>query len=125
MCVFVVPPPVLSIVSSSTSVYAGSFIAINCSIQLSSAVDSPVSVAVMWRRNNIVFTSSANRMVLDAVLMGNSSLYVAQVIFNPVHLNNDNGAYSCEVDVDAVSSGFVVNSGMHSSSTVSLRPAGK
>ena len=56
--------------------------------------------------------------------MGNSS-YVAQVIFNPVHLSSDNGVYSCEVDIDAVSSEFVVNSGMHSSSTVSLRPAGK
>lgn len=106
-----VPPPVLTIAASTTNVYAGSFITFNCSAQLSSAVDSPVTVTAVWKRNDILFTSSAHRMVSDVSMIGNSSLYLAEVFFNPVQLNTDDGAYVCEITVDTEIE-FVVNTGL-------------
>ena len=124
MCLYsniAVPSPVLSIVSP-TSVYAGSFVAVNCSIQLSDAVDSPVTVAAVWRKDGAVLMSSASRMVLSTVLV-NSSLYLAQVVFRPVQLSTDDGSYACEVNVNAEQDNFVLSTRLRSNN-VALRAAG-
>ena len=115
----------LSVISPTTSVYAGSFITVNCSIQLSTAVDSPVTVATAWRRNGVILTNSANRMVLDAISIGNSSLYLAQVVFSPIQLSSDDGLYSCEVTIESGLNEFIINAGLRSSNNISLRPTGK
>ena len=115
---YIVPPPTLAILPLPTSVYAGSFITVSCSIQLSNAVDRPVTVTAVWRRDGALLTNSANRMVLDVVQVSNSSLYLAQIELRPVQLMLDDGVYSCEVSVDTdlefdefiMSSGLIYNS---------------
>lgn len=95
---------------------------INCSIQLINAVDSQVTVTTVWRKNGVMITSSASRRVLDAIL-GNSSLYLSQVIFRPFELESDDGVYSCEVAVSSEEYGYVLDTGQHSDN-VSLVAAG-
>lgn len=109
----VVPTPVLSIFPSTTSVYAGSFITVNCSIQLSSAVDSQVTVSAVWRKNGIMLRSSTNRMLIDPTSIGNSS-HLAQIVFSPVQLSSDDGVYACEVTVSAEGNDFVLSSSLNS-----------
>lgn len=116
-----VPPPVISITASTISVYAGSFVTLNCSAQLSNAVDSPITVTAVWRKNGNVFTSSAHRRVLDPILRNNTQ-YLAQVIFSPIQLTDDDGAYACEVTVDAELE-FVLNTRL-SSDSISWRARG-
>lgn len=118
-----VPPPVVSILPSTTSVYAGSFITINCSIQLTTAVDSQVTVSVVWKKNGMMLRGSTNRMLLDAILISNSSLYLAQIVFSPMQLSTDDGVYACEVTVNTELDEFVINTGS-SSSNISLQAAG-
>ena len=93
-----------------------------CSIQLSSVVDSPVTVTTVWRKNGIMLTSSERRSVSDAILSSSSS-YVSQVIFQPFELRNDDGAYYCEVAVDGAEDEFIIGTGLHSNN-VSLIAAG-
>ena len=116
-----VPSPELSILPSTSTVYAGSFLTINCSILLSSAVDSAVTVSAVWRRDDAVLTTVAHRRVLQPASMG-GSLYRAQVVFNPVQLSVDDGQYSCEMVVNAGSE-FVPETRYHSN-TIPLHAAG-
>lgn len=97
----------LTILPSISTVYAGSLLTINCSIELNTAVDSPITVSVAWRKNGIEFTTSAHRTVLETSLIENSR-YQAQVVFDPVQLSNDDGQYSCEVIVNVVDVEFVM-----------------
>lgn len=109
---------------STTSVYAGSFMSVNCNVELSSAVDTPVTVSAVWRRNGFPLTSSANRMLPDAVSVGgSSSRYLAQVVFSPVQLSTDDGVYVCEVTVLPVSETFITGTSA-TSNDVSLRATG-
>ena len=95
-----VPPPMVTILPSISTVYAGSLLTINCSFELNNAVDSPFTVATVWRKNGVEFTTLSHRTVLETVLIANS-LYQAQVVFDPVQLSTDDGQYSCEVIVNA------------------------
>lgn len=96
-------------------VYAGSFLVLNCIIQLSSAVDSEVVVTTMWRKNGMVLEDSTQSMISD----NNSSiLYRDQLVFSPLQLNTDNGLYICEVAVHPTMV-FILSSGS-SSNNVSV-----
>lgn len=119
----VVPRPVVLIVPSSTSVYAGSFITINCSIQLTAAVDSQVTVSVVWKKNDAVLQGSPHRMLLGATSTGTTSMYLAQLIFSPMQLSSDNGVYMCDVTVEAINQ-FVIATALRSSN-ISLVATGK
>lgn len=116
-----VPPPTVTILPSISTVYAGSLLTINCSVELDTAVDSPFTVVTIWRKNGVEFTTLARRTVQETVLIKNS-LYRAQVVFDPVQLDTDDGQYSCEIivnpDVEFVMETSVL------SSTVSLSAAG-
>lgn len=101
--------------------YAGSFMTVNCTIQLSSAVDSYVTVTTVWKKNSALLTSSASRTLLDAVFIDDLSLYVAQVVFSPVQLSSDDGVYACEVSVDAKLDDFVVGTETTESSNISIQ----
>lgn len=110
----------LTIIPPTTSVYAGSFITVNCTVQLSSAVDSPVTVTAIWRKNGVLLTGSA---VLDTILVSNLSMYLAQVVFRPVQLSTDNGVYACEVSINAELDKFIVGA-RQSSDNISLHASG-
>ena len=91
-------------------------------MQLLDAVDSPVTLTTTWRRNGILLTSSANRAILDPVLIGD--LYLAQVVFSPLRLSSDDGTYACEATVSADGNQFIMDN-RQSSTDVSLRASGK
>ena len=112
----------LSILASTASVYAGGFVTINCTAQLSDAVDTQVTVTTAWMKNGIILTNSASRVLSDTNLIGNSSLFLSQVIFSPFELGNDDGAYSCEVTVDP--GDMFVMSSVSVSSSLSLSARG-
>jgi hypothetical protein len=118
-----VPPPTLSISPSTTEVYAGSFLTVNCSVQLSTAVDSPVAVTAVWRKNGVLLANSTSRMLSAAVLIDNSSLYLTQAAFRPVQLNTDDGLYACEATVEAEVDEFILDAGSRSNN-ISLLAAG-
>lgn len=60
---------------------------------------------------------------MDPVLLSDLSLYLTQLVFNPVRLSADDGVYACEVNINAVSDNFV-QSTRQISSDVSLRARG-
>lgn len=118
-----VSSPVVTIIPPTGTLYAGSLLILNCTTQLSSAVDAPVTLTAVWRRNGAPLTSTPNRMIVNPVLLSDSSLYLAQLVFNPVWLSADDGVYACEVNVNAVSEDFV-QSTRQTSGDVSLSARG-
>ncbi len=104
-------------------VYAGSFVTVNCSIQLNSAVDSQVTVSTTWRNNDTTLTDSSNRVISNAAMIGNTSVYLTQIEFRPFQLGAYDGVYSCEVTIDAEMDEFITSTGLRSDN-VSLRAAG-
>lgn len=106
-------------------VYAGSLLMLNCSIQLSSAVDSEVVITTVWRKNGVLLMDSTQRRILEPIQTNNFNQYQAQLVFNPLQLNIDDGLYMCEVAVESSADlGFVLSSGSHSNN-VSLRAIGE
>ena len=73
-----------------------------------------MTVTTVWKKNGRVLTSSANRTVLSTLVVSNASLYLSQVVFSPLQLRTDDGAYACEVAVSANSNDFVMNTGSRS-----------
>ena len=106
-------------------VYAGSLLMLNCTIQFSSAVDSEVVVSSMWRKNGVLLVDSAQRRIPDPIQTNNSSQYQAQLIFNPLQLNTDDGLYMCEVAIESNADLSFVLSGGSGSNNVSLRAVGE
>lgn len=118
----VVPPPVLSVLPLIAPVYGGSFLTLNCTIQLSSAVDIDVTVASMWRKNGALLQDSAWRRMSNAIQTNFTNVYKAQLIFRPVQLNTDDGLYTCDVTV--VSELMFVQGSGSQSNNVSLHAVG-
>ena len=117
-----VPLPRLYIPQPINPAYAGSVLTLNCSIQLSTDVDSLVTVRVTWKRNGMILTNTTWRMISDTIGNNSSALYHSQLMFSPLQLNTDNGVYLCEAYVDT-DIRFVLGSGAHSNS-VSLHSTG-
>ena len=113
---YVVPPPILSFSPPPDPVYAGSDLILNCSIQLSVAVDSEVSVVTTWRRNGAVFADLPTHIGVVDTAEINPSFYQSQLIFRPLQYSSDDAAYVCEVAVNSQSStNFILNAHAHSS----------
>lgn len=106
-------------------VYAGSLLMLNCTIQLSSAVDSGVVVTTMWRKNGVLLEDSAQRRMSEPIQTNTPNQYQAQLVFSPLQLNSDDGLYMCEVAVESATDlSFVLNGGS-GSNNVSLRAVGE
>ena len=124
-CCPIVPPPTLSVLPPVAPVYAGSLLVLNCTIQLSSAVDTEVVVTSMWRKNGALLEDSSQRRMSDPIRMNTSNQYQAQLTFNPLLLNGDDGLYMCEVAVESATDvNFILNS-RSGSNNVSLRAVGE
>ena len=83
------------------------------------AVDSQVTVTTVWKKNGIALTSLSRRKVLDTIL-SNSSSYISQVVFEPFEIGSDDGAYSCEVTIEAQDDGRYILSAVLSSDNITL-----
>lgn len=119
---FTVPPPVLSVLPPIAPVYGGSFLTLNCTIQLSSAVDIDVTVTSVWRKNGALLRDSAWRRMSNAIQTNTTFVYQARLIFRPLQLNTDDGLYTCEVTIESELV-FVQGSGSRSNN-VSLHAIG-
>ncbi len=86
-------------------------------------MDSQIAVTAVWKKNGLMLSTSATRMLSDVILVSNFSLYLAVLTFNPIQLSNDDGVYACEVTVSAQLDDFVTNTGVQSEN-VSLLAAG-
>ena len=111
----------MSLLSPTPTVYAGSVLTLSCDIQLRTEVDSEISIAVTWTRNGMVLNDTALRMMSDTVEQS-SSLYLSQLVFNPLQIGLDDGVYMCEADV--VSNVEFVLSSTSQSNNVSLHVTG-
>lgn len=93
---------------------------LDCNIQLMNAVDSQVTVTTVWKKNGTALTSLSRRRLLDAIILSNSSSYLSQVVFGPFELGSDDGAYSCEVTLNAKDDDGYILSAVLSSDNVTL-----
>ncbi len=85
-------------------------------------MDSPVTVTSVWKKDGVMVTSSASRILPDTTLLGNSR-YLSQILFNPFQLSSDDGAYACEVNINAENAYFVIGTGLQSEN-ITLRTSG-
>lgn len=119
---YLVPPPVVSVLAPIAPVYAGSFLTLNCTIQMSNAVDSDVVVTSMWRKNDVLLGDSTQRQTSAAIRTNFTTEYSAQLAFSPLQLNNDDGLYKCEAAITS-NDAFVLSGGSQSNN-VSIRAVG-
>ena len=62
-------------------------------------------------------------MLSDVILTGNSSIYLAQLVFSPIQLRTDDGVYTCEATIDRELDEFVMNTWSYSNN-ISLHTTG-
>ena len=98
-CFLTVSPPTVFVSPSIQMVYGGSYLSINCSIALDGAVDSSISVTVVWIKDSNMISNLPHRTVGSIFPIGDNT-YVSQVTFNPVQLGLDDCTYTCEVTVN-------------------------
>ena len=97
-----VPTPTKVGITNPVTVFIGSSLTLNCTVELSSAVDVPVIVNTMWTRpGGIVFTSNNSLPAMRE----SSAKYTSMAIFNDV----GNGRYACTVGINSMSQ-FVTGS---------------
>ena len=89
-----VPPPSVSVTNSS-STYAGTNFNLTCTIELNTAVDTPVVINSTWRGPVVIATGT--RVVASAPT-GTGARYQSILMFRPLN-TSDSGNYTCEVTV--------------------------
>ena len=101
-----VPPPSVS-VSNSSGTYAGTNFNLTCTIELNTAVDTPVVVNSIWR-GPVVIPTGAH--VVASEPTGTGARYQTILMFRPLN-TSDSGNYTCEVTVSPPpESQFIISS---------------
>ena len=123
-----VPDPVVTVTSDgSETLYAGSLLTLTCTITLGqtlSSMLSDLSVTSTWTKSGSTLTSSTNRVVSSAMLLGGT--FSSTVMFNTTH-TSDTGGYSCRATVtprDTSKTAFTTG-GEVSSQTMMIRVQSK
>ena len=114
----------LSLVPPVPPVYGGSVLVLNCTIQLSDAVDSGIVITPVWRKRRVVIEDSPQKRVSDAIQITNTNLYYSKLTFNPVLLNADDGPYMCEVSVESSADNPFILGSRSTSNNVTLSVQG-
>ena len=94
LLVLAVPPPSVS-VSHSSGTYAGTNFNLTCTIQLITAVDTPVVINSTW--HGPLGVPAGPRVVASAP-SGAGARYQTILMFRPLN-TSDSGNYTCEVTV--------------------------
>ena len=76
-------------VTAPTGVIAGSSVILNCIVELSPAVDTPVIVNTVWTGPYVMFTPT---YLVPAVMMNVTTLYTSNVTVSAAR----NGSYTCQ-----------------------------
>ena len=101
--------------SPNLLVFAGSTLTLDCNIQLRTEVGSEVAITAIWKRNGTALVDTASQIASDVVEISGTS-YLSQLMFNPLHLGLDDGAYKCEARIEP-QVGFVLGSVSQSNTT--------
>ena len=109
LCNSAVLNPSVRVASLHTPTYAGSSLTLNCTITVSSVVDTSVIVSAVWKMNGNLITST-ERLLSVSPSEVSSGVYQSLLQFNPLGWLIDDGNYMCEVDVasEAEHSTFVL-----------------
>ena len=89
-----VPPPSVSVTNSSGT-YAGTNFNLTCTIELNTAVDTPVVVNSTWHGPVVILSGTR---VVASEPTGNGTRYQTTLMFRPLNTSNS-GNYTCEVTV--------------------------
>ena len=89
-----VPPPSVSVTNSSGT-YAGTNFNLTCTIELNTAVDTPVVVNSTWHGPVVIPTGTR---VVASEPTGTGARYQTILMFRPLN-TSDSGNYTCEVTV--------------------------
>ena len=112
-----VPTPSVNVTVPDGTLYAGTNVTLNCTIQLDGAIDTVVDVTVLWTGppGGTVLSTTGERITVSDVT-GSRPSYQSTVNITPL-ISNDNGAYTCEATVSPnPTSEFITMSGAGSDS---------
>ena len=118
----VVPPPSMSVsLTPSGTIYESTLLVIVCIATLPSVVDTDVTVIVIWIRPNGTVISSDERVAVGQVSSPESNTFQSNLTFTPVdngdktdNETNDNGNYTCRMDISSTDSMIPVLSAFNS-----------
>ena len=109
-----VPTPSVNVTVPDGTLYAGTNVTLNCTIQLDGAIDTGVDVTVLWTGPPVLSTTGERITVPDVT--GSRPTYQSTVTFTPL-ISNDDGAYTCNATVSPnPTSEFITVSGAGSDS---------
>ena len=89
-----VPPPSVSMTNSSRT-YAGTNFNLTCTIELNTAVDTPVVINSTWRGPVVI---AAGTRVVASAPTGTGARHQTTLMFCPLN-RSDSGNYTCEATV--------------------------
>ena len=118
-CYNLVPPLEPNITKSYYgSVYAGTPLTQNCSLQLDELVDINTIVSFQWTKDGMIVQEDS-RVTISFITI--SSLeYVSSLSFNPLNIT-DNGQYHCYVTVvPNVTDNYVLNASANTAGSISV-----
>ena len=90
-----VPPPSVRVTNSSAT-YAGTNFNLTCTIELNTAVDTPVVVNSTWHGSVVIPTST--RVIASEPTGTGARYHQTTLMFHPLN-TSDSGHYTCEVTV--------------------------
>ena len=113
LCIYImfviptVPPPSVSVTNSSGTYHPGTNFNLTCTIELNTAVDTPVVINSTWHRPVVI---PAGTRVVASAPTGTGARYQTILMFRPLN-TSDSGNYTCEVTVSpSPESQFIISS---------------
>ena len=115
-----VPPPSVSVTNSS-STYAGTNFNLTCTIELNTAVDTPVVVNSTWHGPVEIPTGTR---IIASEPTGTGIRYQTILMFRPLN-TSDSGNYACEVTVSPSPESQFITASTEGSGTLFVAVQGK
>ena len=115
-----VPPPSVNVTNTSRT-YAGTNFDLTCTIELNTAVDTPVVINSTWHGPVVIATGP--RVVASAPT-GTGARYQTILMFRPLN-TSDSGNYTCEVTVSPSPESQFINASTAGRDTLSISVQGK
>ena len=115
---FSIAVPELAVAVTSTqdeTLLSGTYLRINCSIDLNPAVDTPVTVTNVWLKNEMDI-SDISRVMVFQPLETESHHYEAYVEFSTLSSAVDSGTYFCAVTATPATLQEYISSGLGAAS---------
>ena len=115
-----VPPPSVSVTNSSGT-YAGTNFSLTCTIELNTAVDTPVVVNSTWHGPVVIPTGTR---VNGSEPIDTAARYQTTLMFCPLN-TSDSGHYTCEVTVSPSPESQFITASTAGSGTLFVAVEGK